>query len=122
MKKIRIKQKESLPSIIPEERIVGNIYYIRGRKVMFDKDLAGLYEVETKALNRTVKRNIERFPEDFMFQLSKGESDMFLGFRNRKFENTENLRCQIVVPQVMAVGVISRMFLQNRVLQCFQAF
>jgi hypothetical protein len=43
---------------------------IRGQKVMLDADLAVLYEVETKVLNQTVKRNIERFPEDFMFQLN----------------------------------------------------
>lgn len=49
------------------------IYTIRGQKVMLDSDLAGLYEVETKKLNQTVKRNITRFPENFMFQLSKEE-------------------------------------------------
>ncbi len=54
------------------------IYIIRGRKVMFDKDLAMLYGVTTKALNQAVKRNIKRFPEDFMFQLNKTESELFL--------------------------------------------
>lgn len=49
------------------------IYVIRGQKVMFDSDLAMLYGVETKMLNRAVKRNIERFPEHFMFQLTKTE-------------------------------------------------
>lgn len=49
------------------------IYEIRGQKVMLDKDLARLYGVETKALNQAVKRNIKRFPEDFMFQLSHEE-------------------------------------------------
>ena len=49
------------------------IYEIRGHKVMFDSDLAALYQVETKYLNRTVKRNIQRFPDDFMFQLTKSE-------------------------------------------------
>ena len=49
------------------------IYEIRGYKVMLDSDLAALYEVETKVLNQAVKRNIERFPEDFMFQLNKEE-------------------------------------------------
>ena len=49
------------------------IYLIRGQKVMLDSDLAELYEVETKTLNRQVKRNIKRFPEDFMFQLSYQE-------------------------------------------------
>ena len=57
------------------------IYTIRNIKVMLDSDLAQLYEVETKTLNRVVKRNLKRFPVDFMFQLSDDE--------------LENLRCQI---------------------------
>ena len=57
-------------SIIPVERIQQSIYYLRGEKVMLDEDLAGLYGVDTKVLNQAVKRNIERFPCDFMFQLS----------------------------------------------------
>ena len=51
------------------------IYVIRGQKVMLDKDLASLYGVETRRLNEQVKRNIDRFPTDFMFQLSKEEYD-----------------------------------------------
>ena len=53
--------------------IQNRIYEIRGERVMLDRDLAALYEVETKALNLAVKRNIQRFPEDFMFQLTKEE-------------------------------------------------
>lgn len=59
--------------IIPSERIVSKIYIMRNKKIMLDKDLAELYEVDTKKLNQTVKRNNQRFPEDFMFQLSKEE-------------------------------------------------
>ncbi|OGZ63674.1 MAG: DNA-binding protein [Candidatus Staskawiczbacteria bacterium RIFCSPLOWO2_01_FULL_37_25b] len=59
--------------IIPSEKIVSKIYIIRNRKVMIDRDLAKLYDVPTKSLNLAVKRNIKRFPEDFMFQLSKEE-------------------------------------------------
>lgn len=66
--------------IISVEIIATKILEIRGRKVMLDSDLAKLYGVKTKNLNKAVKRNIERFPEDFMFQLSK--------------EETENLRFQ----------------------------
>ena len=50
--------------------IQSKIYEIRGQKVMLDRDLAEMYEVQTKALNQAVKRNIDRFPEDFMFQLT----------------------------------------------------
>jgi len=62
-----------MDNIIPIENITGLIYLIRGQKVMLDRDLATLYGVETKVLKQAVKRNIERFPEDFMFELSKTE-------------------------------------------------
>ena len=57
--------------IIPEEIVASKIYLIRNKKVMLDKDLAELYDVETRVLNQAVSRNIERFPEQFMFQLIK---------------------------------------------------
>jgi len=60
---------------IPDEIITSKIYIIREQKVMLDRDLAELYEVETKQLKRQVRRNAERFPEDFMFELTKQESD-----------------------------------------------
>lgn len=55
--------------------IQNKIYEIRGQRVMLDFDLAGLYHVETRTLNQVVKRNLRRFPADFMFQLSKSEFD-----------------------------------------------
>lgn len=58
---------------IPEEIILTKIYFIREQKVMIDRDLAELYRVETRRLNEQVKRNLSRFPEDFMFQLSELE-------------------------------------------------
>lgn len=60
-------------SLIPAERIEQSILLIRGEKVMLDADLATLYDVPTRRLNEQVKRNIERFPSDFMFQLTKQE-------------------------------------------------
>jgi hypothetical protein len=66
-----MKEKNSLK--IPEEVILSKIYLIRGVKVMLDRDLAILYEVETRVLNQTVRRNEKRFPGDFMFQISKEE-------------------------------------------------
>jgi len=74
--------KKSKTSLIPQETIEGNILLIRDKKVMLDRDLAALYGVETSYLKRQVKRNIERFPYDFMFKLSK--------------EELENWRCQFV--------------------------
>ncbi len=63
-----------MAEIVAQEVIENKIYVIRGKKVMLDRDLAGLYEVETKVLNQAVKRNAERFPDDFMFQLSPEEA------------------------------------------------
>ncbi|HEY8279715.1 MAG TPA: ORF6N domain-containing protein, partial [Bdellovibrionota bacterium] len=57
----------------PSNQLSQKIYFIRGQQVMLDSDLAQLYEVETKAFNRAVKRNRDRFPEDFMFQLTNQE-------------------------------------------------
>lgn len=58
---------------LPDEVIISKIYLIRGTKVILDRDLAELYKVDTKQLKRAVRRNIERFPEDFMFELTKEE-------------------------------------------------
>ena len=75
------KEKQAAaPAMIPMERITRAILLIRGQKVMLDTDLAELYNVDTGALNRAVKRNSGRFPDDFMFQLS--------------LEEAERLRCQ----------------------------
>ena len=62
-------------SLIPAERIERRILLLRGQKVMLDFHLAELYEVQTKVLNQAVKRNSERFPEDFMFQLTEEETE-----------------------------------------------
>jgi len=71
-KKNEIAKVESA-SIQPLENIENLIHVIRGKQVMLDRDLAQLYGVETRVLNQAVQRNIERFPGDFMFQLSKDE-------------------------------------------------
>lgn len=62
-----------MKDLIPKESLMNKILLLRRRKVMLDSDLAQLYGVETKILNRAVRRNIERFPSDFMFQLNKEE-------------------------------------------------
>jgi hypothetical protein len=77
------------------QTIQNRIYEIRGERVMLDFDLAQLYEVETKVLNQAVKRNIKRFPEDFMFQLTKEEFEA-LRFQIETLENADSLRSQIV--------------------------
>ena len=70
-----------IKSVLPDERIQQIILYIRSEKVILDTDLAALYGVTAKRLNQTVKRNIARFPIDFMFQLTKEEADFV--FRSR---------------------------------------
>ena len=67
--------KKAQQSIIPVEQIASRIYIIRGQKVMLDRDLAELYCVSTGRLNEQVKRNIIRFPKDFMFPLTKKEME-----------------------------------------------
>jgi len=62
--------------IIAQKEIENRIYTIRGQQVMFDSDLAGIYQVETKVFNQAVKRNAERFPENFRFQLTQDEFDV----------------------------------------------
>jgi hypothetical protein len=70
--------KKELKLKVPDEIVMNQIYFVRGQKVMIDRDLAKLYEVETKRLNEAVKRNILRFPEDFMFQMTKMELENWL--------------------------------------------
>ena len=65
-----------MEELIPNEVIMNKIYLIRGQKVMIDSDLAKLYQVETKQLNRAVKRNSKRFPERVMFQLTPKEAEV----------------------------------------------
>jgi phage regulator Rha-like protein len=74
---------EGQMAVIPVERIERAILSIRGEKVMLDNDLAELYGVETKVLNQAVKRNIERFPADFMFQLTQEEYDDLVRLRSQ---------------------------------------
>ena len=78
-------------SLLSEETISNKIYFIRGQKVMLDRDLALLYGIETKVLKQSIKRNISRFPEDFMFELNKSEF--------------ENWRSQIVTSNSDKMGL-----------------
>ena len=68
-------------SVIPDERIINKMFLIQGKKVLLDRDLAELYGVSTGNLNKAVKRNVKRFPEDFMFQLTSEE------FKSLLFQN-----------------------------------
>ena len=91
------------------------IYEIRGQKVILDRDLAALYQVETRVLNQAVKRNIERFPEDFMFQLTKEEVEILKSqivtssdtefLRSQNVTLDENWKSQFVTSNSIKMGV-----------------
>lgn len=95
-----VKQQTKMQVI---QSIQNRIYEIRGERVMLDFDLAALYEAETRVLNQAVKRNIKRFPKDFMFQLTKDEwNDMssqivMTGFQNVDNKKNKNKRSQNVI-------------------------
>src|SRR5215470_16562848 len=71
----RVTEKTALLELIAAPAIEKRIFAVRGRQVMLDEDLADLYGVETKRLIEQVKRNLDRFPDDFMFQLNKDEAE-----------------------------------------------
>jgi hypothetical protein len=89
--------------IIPSERVESKIYFIRGKKIMFDKDLSELYGVATKVLNQAVRRNLKRFPEDFMFRLNKQELEIWKS--QIVTSNDKNLRSQIVTSSLEHGGL-----------------
>jgi len=93
-----------MPNSISVEVIANKILYIRSKKVMLDKDLAVLYGVKPIALRQQVKRNRERFPEDFMFQLAEGEVKTWYHI------------CDTIKTEICPMPLLSRVWL------CFQAF
>ena len=78
-----MKEKSMSPEVYPDHIVLSKIFVIRDIKVMIDRDLAELYGVETRTLNQAVKRNLQRFPVDFMFQMTS--------------EELENWKSQIVI-------------------------
>jgi hypothetical protein len=88
--------KKTYQEIIPEEILINKIHILRGQKVMLDRDLAGLYSVQAIRLREQVKRNISRFPSNFMFQLTK--------------EETEIMVSQNVIPSLKYLGGTLRIY------------
>ena len=86
------------------QSVQNRIYQIRGQRVILDKDIAFLYEIETKVLNQAENRNIKRFPLDFMFQLTKEEVELLRLQKNQVNELTPNLRSQIVTSSLESWG------------------
>lgn len=100
-----MKKKISNDSLIPIESVISKILVIRNQKVILDRDLAVLYGAETRALKQAVRRNIKRFPEDFMFALTQKEVDQMVS--------------QFVIPSKIILAVQNLWHLQNKELQCF---
>jgi ORF6N domain len=99
--------KKELQALVAEQKILNKIYAIRGEKVMLDRDLAVMYGVETRVLNQIIKRNLNRFPKDFMFQLSEKE------FKSLISQNvTSSWGAQENYP----------MLLQSRALPCYRVY
>jgi len=115
---------------VPDEVIINRIYLVRGQKVMIDRDLADLYGVETKRLKEAVRRNADRFPSDFMFQMSDAELEIWRrqsisdkedrkGLRYHPFCFTEQgvtmLSCVLTGHRAVAVNIrIIRIFTRMR--------
>jgi len=89
------------------QSVQNRIYQVRGQRVILDKDIAFLYETETKSLNLSVKRHIDRFPLDFMFQLTKEEVDLLRLQKNQVNDMTLNLRFQIETSSCKDCGGIN---------------
>ena len=109
----KIKQAKNL---IPIDIIENKILYIRAQKIMIDRDLAGLYGVDTKALNQSVKRNIERFPGDFMFQLNKIETDVLVTNCDR-FKSLKHSSSYPYVFTEQGVAMLSSVLKSRRAIQ-----
>ncbi len=122
--------KKQTAIAITDETVINKIYHIRGKKVMLDRDLAELYGVETKVLKQAVRRNINRFPEDFMFEMTKDEFENWrsqfvtsksekMGLRYTPFCFTEQgvtmLSCILNSDRAIAVNIqIIRLFTKMR--------
>lgn len=103
-------------SLVPNELIASRILQIREQKVMIDSDIAGLYGVTTKRLNEQVKRNISRFPPNFMFELTKEEKDQVVA----NCDHLENLKFSPVLPKVFTehgIMMVANVLTSERAIQ-----
>jgi ORF6N domain len=108
------KQKKNIQSTKADEKIIRKIYVVRELKVMLDFDLADLYEVETRRLNEQVKRNIDRFPEDFMFRLTSKE---WQNMRSQfVISSSQNIRSQSIATMMSQNATSSQSKRQLRLL------
>ena len=111
----RVQPSSTKSLSLPVQLIERRIYLMRGIKVMLDSDLAELYTVPTKVLNQAVKRNVDRFPEDFMFQLSPEESEAMRSQIVTAF--TRNVRFQPYAFTEQGVAMLSSVLSSKRAVQ-----
>ena len=102
---------------VPVERITAKIYLIRGTKVMMDRDLAELYGVETKVLKQAVRRNIDRFPDDFMFELTREEFQKWRSQFVTSKSDRMGLRYKPMVFTEQGVAMLSSVLTSKRAIQ-----
>ncbi|MGO1596983.1 MAG: ORF6N domain-containing protein [Sphingobacterium sp.] len=102
--------------IVPDEVVISKIYYIRDQKVMLDSDLAELYGVETKQLKRQVRRNLDRFPEDFMFELTSDEY-RYSRSQNGTLKQGGNIKYAPMVFTEQGVAMLSSVLNSSRAIQ-----
>ena len=107
---------KELKSSVPVEIIQNKIYLIRGQKVMFDRDLAELYDVLTKNLNKAVQRNLDRFPDDFMFQLTKEEAGRSR-FQSGTLNRGQNIKYLPYVFTEQGVAMLSSVLNSEKAIQ-----
>ena len=112
-----MKQTKKELVTIPNERIISRIFLIRGRKVMIDRDLAELYEVETRILNQAVRRNINRFPPDFMFHLNQKETSIWKSQIVISTADKKGLRKNPLVFTEQGVAMLSSVLNSSRAVQ-----
>ncbi len=99
-------RKPAAPKFPRPENLAPLVYAIRGEKVLLDADLAALYSVATKVFNQAVKRNRERFPADFMFQLTAGEWEVLRSQTVTASSARKGMRSQIVTASRRNVGAL----------------
>ena len=111
-----MSKKAQTASVVPVEIIQNKIYLIRGQKVMLDRDLAGLYRVSTKQLKQQVKRNLKRFPDDFMFELTWEEAE-FPRSQNVTLESGKNIKYLPYAFTEQGVAMLSSVLNSDRAIE-----
>lgn len=111
------KQQPNPAELIPAEKVTEKILLVRGHKVMLDRDLAKLYGVPTKALNQAVTRNRERFPDDFMFQLSLEEANKILRSQNVTLKRGQHAKYRPRAFTEQGVAMLSSVLKSKRAAQ-----